>query len=105
MKSTSKIGLIVEITQVITREIVMENEIVDLIFYCSITIGIIGGVLAWAWVRFAVTGLPGLNLSLHGTLCPSTGLCVPPRDFCLEINVYEYIVKRSQLLMSTLICS
>ena len=32
MKSTSKIGLIVEITQVITREIVMENEIVDLIF-------------------------------------------------------------------------
>ena len=68
MKSTSKnIGLIVEITQVITREIVMENEIVDLIFYCSITIGIIRGVLAWVWVRFAVTGLPGLNLSLHGT--------------------------------------
>ena len=33
MKSTSKIGLIVEITQVITREIVMENEIVDLIYY------------------------------------------------------------------------
>ena len=58
MKSTSKIGLIVEITQVITREIVMENEIVDLIFHCSITIGIIRGVLAWAWVRFAVTGLP-----------------------------------------------
>ena len=98
MKSTYKIGLIVEITQVITREIVMENEIVDLIFYCSVTIGIIRGVLAWAWVRFAVTGLPGLNLSLHGTLCP-------PRDFCLEINVYEYMVKRSQLLMSTLICS
>ena len=73
MKSTSKIGLIVEITQVITCEIVMENEIVDLIFYCSITIGIIRGVLAWAWVCFAVTGLPGLNLSLHGTLCPSTG--------------------------------
>ena len=69
MKSTSKIGLIVEITQVITREIVMENEIVDLIFYCSITIGIIRGVLAWAWVR-------GLNLSLHRTLCPSTGLFV-----------------------------
>ena len=41
MESTSKIGLIVEITQVLTREIVMENEIVDLIFYCSITIGII----------------------------------------------------------------
>ena len=86
MKSTSKIGLIVEITQVITREIVMENEIVDLIFYCSITIGIIRGVLAWAWVRFAVTGLPGLNLSLHfvslhGTLCPSTGLL--SRNKCL----------------------
>ena len=98
MKSTSKIGLIVEITQVITREIVMENEIVDLIFYCSITIGIIRGVLAWAWVGFAVTGSQDL-------ICPSTGLCVPPRDFCLEINVYEYMVKRSQLLMSTLICS
>ena len=51
--------------------------------------------LRWVWVSFAETGLTGLNLSLHGTLCPSTGLfqnlislCgtrgaqfVPPRDF------------------------
>ena len=47
------------------------------------------------WVSFAETGLAGLNLSLHGTLCPSTGLLqnlislcgtcrtqfVPPRAF------------------------
>ena len=38
-------------------------------------------LLAWAWVRFAVTELPGLNLSLHGTLCPSTGLL--SRNKCL----------------------
>ena len=59
MKSTSKIGLIVEITQVITREIFMENEIVDLIFYCSITIGIIRGVLAWGLGSFCCDGTPG----------------------------------------------
>ena len=28
-------------------------------------------ILRLAWVRFAATGLSGLNLSLHGTLCPS----------------------------------
>jgi len=50
----------------------------------------------WTCVCFAATGLAGHNLSLHGTLCPSTGLLqklnllcgtrgtqyVPPRDFC-----------------------
>ena len=38
-------------------------------------------ILRLALVRFAVTGLPGLNLSLHGTLCPSTGLL--SRNKCL----------------------
>ena len=38
-------------------------------------------ILRLAWVRFAATGLPGLNLSLHGTLCPSTGLL--SRNKCL----------------------
>ena len=30
--------------------------------------------LRWVWVSFAETGLTGLNLSLHGTLCHSMGL-------------------------------
>ena len=48
-------------------------------------------------------GTPGTYL-----ICPSTGLCVPPQDFCQEINLYEHMLKqheylfiRSKLLMST----
>ena len=32
-------------------------------------------------------------------ICPSTGLCVPPRDFCLEINVYEHMLKWHEHLL------
>ena len=64
-------------------------------------------------ICFAATGLAGHNLSLHGTLCPSTGLLqklnllcgtrgtqfVPPRDFCnlvlcLSLTNLVYITSR-----------